>query len=212
MQKNFCALRYRYRQEADEGFSDWVTLLDKSDTSADTVDSGPVAAVVPSVQTSYVVQLGVVDELGQSDAIQYIIPTDFVTVDCPERYGGRRMGLFRYVDGTEEDGVYVGLPIFGGSVNSLLTGSKLTATADAPVSLSEFKTPGCYFCPDAANAQYITDCPYRDGGFRLEVRELFSKDTIRQQIDCGSAILLRYWDGETWSAWLRVLSESQDTQ
>ena len=212
VQKNFCALRYRYRQEADEGFSDWVTLLDKSDTSADTVDSGPVAAVVPSVQTSYVVQLGVVDELGQSDAIQYIIPTDFVTVDCPERYGGRRMGLFRYVDGTEEDGVYVGLPIFGGSVNSLLTGSKLTATADAPVSLSEFKTPGCYFCPDAANAQYITDCPYRDGGFRLEVRELFSKDTIRQQIDCGSAILLRYWDGETWSAWLRVLTESQDTQ
>ena len=212
VQKNFCALRYRYRQEADEGFSDWVTLLDKSDTSADTVDSGPVAAVVPSVQTSYVVQLGVVDELGQSDAIQYIIPTDFVTVDCPERYGGRRMGLFRYVDGTEEDGVYVGLPIFGGSVNSLLTGSKLTATADAPVSLSEFKTPGCYFCPDAANAQYITDCPYTDGGFRLEVREIFSKDTIRQQIDCGSAILLRYWDGETWSAWLRVLTESQDTQ
>ena len=212
VQKNFCEIRFRYRQEADEGFSDWVTLLDKSDTSADTVDSGPVAAVVPSVQTSYVVQLGVVDELGQSDAIQYIIPTDFVTVDCPERYGGRRMGLFRYVDGTEEDGVYVGLPIFGGSVNSLLTGSKLTATADAPVSLSEFKTPGCYFCPDAANAQYITDCPYKDGGFRLEVRELFSKDTIRQQIDCGSAILLRYWDGETWSAWLRVLTESQDTQ
>ena len=212
VQKNFCEIRFRYRQEADEGFSDWVTLLDKSDTSADTVDSGPVAAVVPSVQTSYVVQLGAVDELGQSDAIQYIIPTDFVTVDCPERYGGRRMGLFRYVDGTEEDGVYVGLPIFGGSVNSLLTGSKLTATADAPVSLSEFKTPGCYFCPDAANAQYITDCPYRDGGFRLEVRELFSKDTIRQQIDCGSAILLRYWDGETWSAWLRVLTESQDTQ
>lgn len=211
-QKNFCEIRFRYRQEADEGFSDWATLLDRSDTSADTVDSGVISGVVLSVQTAYVVQLGVADELGGTDVIQFNVPTDFVTIDCPDSFKGRRMGLFRYVDGTEEDGVYVGLPIFGGSVNSLLTGSKLTATADAPVSLGEFKTPGCYFCPDAANAQYITDCPYRDGGFRLEVREIFSKDTIRQQIDYGSAILLRYWDGETWSAWLRVLTESQDTQ
>ena len=120
------------------------------------------------------------------------------------------MGLFRYVDGTEEDGLYMGLPIFGGSVNSLLTGSKLTATADAPVSLGELKTPGCYFCPDAANAQHITDCPYKDGGFRLEVRELFSKDTIRQQIDYGSTILLRHWTGEARSAWLRDLTETKN--
>ena len=211
-QNNFCEIRYRYRLESANTFSDWITLLEKSDISADTVNSGAIANVVASAQSTYVVQLGVADDVGEADAIQFIIPTDFVTIDCPDAYAGRRMGLFRYVDGTEEDGVYVGLPIFGGSVNSLLTGSKLTATADAPVSLSEFKTPGCYFCPDAANAQYITDCPYRDGGFRLEVRELFSKDTIRQQIDYGSAILLRYWDGETWSAWLRVLTESQDTQ
>ena len=211
-QKNFCEIRFRYKAESAGAFSDWATLLDRSDTSADTVDSGVISGVVLSVQTAYVVQLGVADELGGTDVIQFNVPTDFVTIDCPDSFKGRRMGLFRYVDGTEEDGVYVGLPIFGGSVNSLLTGSKLTATADAPVSLSEFKTPGCYFCPDAANAQYITDCPYTDGGFRLEVREIFSKDTIRQQIDYGSAILLRYWDGETWSAWLRVLTESQDTQ
>ena len=116
------------------------------------------------------------------------------------------MGLFRYVDGTEEDGVYFGLPIFGGSVDSLLTGAKLTATADAPISLGELKTPGSYFCPDADNAQYVTDCPYTDGGFRLEIREIFSKDTIRQQIDYGSTILVRHWNGEAWSAWLRVLT------
>ena len=205
-QNNFCEIRYRYRLESANTFSDWITLLDKSDVSADTVNSGAIANVVASAQSTYVVQLGVADDVGEAAAIQFVIPTDFVTIDCPDAYGGRRMGLFRYVDGTEEDGVYVGLPIFGGSVNSLLTGSKLTATADAPVSLSELKTPGCYFCPDAANAQHITDCPYKDGGFRLEVRELFSKDTIRQQIDYGSTILLRHWNGEAWSAWLRVLT------
>lgn len=209
-QNNFCEIRYRYRLESANTFSDWITLLEKSDISADTVNSGAIANVVASAQSTYVVQLGVADDVGEADAIQFIIPTDFVTIDCPDAYAGRRMGLFRYVDGTEEDGLYMGLPIFGGSVNSLLTGSKLTATADAPVSLSELKTPGCYFCPDAANAQHITDCPYKDGGFRLEVRELFSKDTIRQQIDYGSTILLRHWNGEAWSAWLRVLTETMN--
>ena len=209
-QNNFCEIRYRYRLESANTFSDWITLLEKSDISADTVNSGAIANVVASAQSTYVVQLGVADDVGEADAIQFIIPTDFVTIDCPDAYAGRRMGLFRYVDGTEEDGLYMGLPIFGGSVNSLLTGSKLTATADAPVSLGELKTPGCYFCPDAANAQHITDCPYKDGGFRLEVRELFSKDTIRQQIDYGSTILLRHWNGEAWSAWLRVLTETMN--
>ena len=201
-QNNFCEIRYRYRLESANTFSDWITLLGKSDISADTVNSGAIANVVASAQSAYVVQLGVADDVGETDAIQFIIPTDFVTVDCPDAYAGRRMGLFRYVDGTEEDGVYVGLPIFGGSVDSLLTGSKLTATADAPISLDEVKTPGCYYCPDSENAQYVTDCPYTDGGFRLEVREIFSKDTIRQQIDYGSTILTRNYNGKEWSPWL----------
>lgn len=210
VQNNFCEIRYRYRLESSNTFSDWITLLEKSDISADTVNSGAIANVVASAQSAYVVQLGVADDVGEADAIQFIIPTDFVTIDCPDAYAGRRMGLFRYVDGTEEDGVYVGLPIFGGSVSSLLTGSKLTATADAPISLSELKTPGCYYCPDAENAQYVTDCPYTDGGFRLEVREISSKDTIRQQIEYGSTILLRHWNGKAWSAWLRVLTETMN--
>lgn len=209
-QKNFCEIRFRYKEENAEAFSGWETLLERSDTSADTVDTGAISGVVLSVQKSYVVQVGVADDLGETYLIQFNVPTDFVTIDCPDGFKGKRMGVFRYVDGTEEDGVYVGLPIFGGSIDSLLTGSKLTATADAPISLSELKTPGCYFCPDADNAQYVTDCPYTDGGFRLEVREIFSKDTIRQKIDYGSTILVRHWNGEAWSAWLRVLTETMN--
>lgn len=209
-QKNFCEIRFRYKAESAEAFSDWAVLLGRNDISADTVDSGVISGVVLSVQTAYMVQVAAADDLGETDVIQFNVPTDFVTIECPDSFKGRRMGIFRYVGGTEEDGVYVGLPIFGGSVDSLLTGSKLTATADAPISLGELKTPGCYFCPDADNAQYITDCPYTDGGFRLEVREIFSKNNIRQQIDYGNAILLRYWDGLAWSTWLRVLAETMN--
>lgn len=209
-QKNFCEIRFRYKAESAEAFSDWAVLLGRSDISADTVDSGVISGVVLSVQTAYVVQVAAADDLGETDVIQFNVPTDFVTIECPDSFKGRRIGIFRYVDGTEDDGVYVGLPIFGGSVDSLLTGSKLTATADAPISLSELKTPGCYFCPDADNAQHITECPYTDGGFRLEVREISSKNNIRQQIDYGSEILLRHWDGEAWSAWLRILTETMN--
>lgn len=209
-QNNFCEIRYRYRLESANTFSDWITLLEKSDISADTVNSGAIANVVASAQSTYVVQLGVADDVGEADAIQFIIPTDFVTVDCPDAYAGRRMGLFRYVDGTEEDGLYLGLPIFGGSIDSLKLGTRLTATEEAPINLDDILTPGCYYSPNATNSQYITSTPYTSGGFRLEVREIFSKDTIRQQIDYGSTILLRHWNGEAWSAWLRVLTETMN--
>ena len=207
-QNNFCEIRYRYRLESANTFSDWITLLDKSDVSADTVNSGAIANVVASAQSTYVVQLGVADDVGEAAAIQFVIPTDFVTIDCPDAYGGRRMGLFRYVDGTEEDGLYMGLPIFGGSIDSLKLGTRLTATEESPINLDDILTPGCYYSPNATNSQYITNTPYTSGGFKLEVREIFSKDTIRQQIDYGSTILLRHWNGEAWSAWLRVLTET----
>lgn len=210
VQNNFCEIRYRYRLESANTFSDWITLLDKSDVSADTVNSGAIANVVASAQSAYVVQLGVADDVGETDAIQFIIPTDFVTVDCPDAYAGRRMGIFRYVDGTEEDGLYMGLPIFGGSIDSLKLGTRLTATEEAPINLDDMLTPGCYYSPNATNSQYITNTPYTSGGFKLEVREIFSKDTLRQQIDYGNAILLRYWDGLAWSAWLRVLAETMN--
>lgn len=209
-QNNFCEIRYRYRLESANTFSDWITLLDKSDVSADTVNSGAIANVVASAQSTYVVQLGVADDVGEAAAIQFVIPTDFVTIDCPDAYGGRRMGLFRYVDGTEEDGLYMGLPIFGGSIDSLKLGTRLTATEESPINLDDILTPGCYYSPNATNSQYITNTPYTSGGFKLEVREIFSKDTIRQQIDYGSTILLRHWNGEAWSAWLRVLTETMN--
>lgn len=210
VQNNFCEIRYRYRPESANTFSDWITLLEKSDISADTVNSGAIANVVASAQSSYVVQLGVADDVGETDAIQFIIPTDFVTIDCPDAYAGRRIGLFRYVDGTEEDGLYMGLPIFGGYIDSLKLGTRLTATEEAPINLDDILTPGCYYSPNATNSQYITNTPYTSGGFRLEVRKIFSKDTIRQQIDYGSTILLRHWNGKAWSAWLRVLTETMN--
>ena len=209
VQKNFCAIRYRYRSESTNTYSSWVTLLARDNTTADTVDSGAIPNIVPSTETTYFVQVGVVDDVGETDAVQVTVPTDFVTIDCPEEYNGRRMGIFRHVSGTTEDGLYLGLPLFGGSVDSLKLGTRLTATEAAPISLNDQKTPGIYYSPNASNSQHISDTPYMEGGFGLEVRELQHKDYIRQTMYYGRTTIWRHYNGSEWSDWVRVMVSTE---
>ena len=211
VQNNFCAIRYRYRNEGTNTFSSWKTILAKDDTSTNTIDSDPISGVVSSAETSYIVQVGVIDDLGESAAVQVIIPSDFVTIDCPEEFKGRRMAFFRYVGEATEDGLYMGLPLFGGSIDSLKLGTRITATSTAPISLNDYKTPGCFYSPSAENSQYITETPYTDGGFGLIVREMQSTKYIRQEIYYGRTNWQRHWDGTEWSEWLRYLMTSQET-
>lgn len=209
-QKNFCLIRYRYREEGTNTFSDWKTLLARDNVATDIIDSAPISGVVPSAQTSYVVQVGVVDDIGESAAVQFVIPTDFVVVDIPDDFKGKRVGIFRYVEGTDEDGLYVGLPIFGGSVDSLKLGTRLTATEAAPIDLDDIKTPGCYYSPSGTNSQYILNTPYTGGGFGLEVRELQSANYISQTMYYGRSRFTRHFNGSEWSGWLRFLMTSHE--
>lgn len=209
VQKNFCNIRYRYRPESTNTYSSWVTILAGSDTDADTVDSGAISDIVLSTETTYFVQVGVVDDIGETDAVQFTVPTDFVTIDCPEEFKGRRMGLFRHVSGTNEDGLYVGLPIFGGSIDSLKLGTRLTATAEAPISMDDVLTPGMYYSPNAENSQNIAGSPYTEGGFGLEVRELQHRDYIRQTVFFGRTTIWRHYNGSEWSDWVRVMVSTE---
>lgn len=208
VQKNFCLIRYRYREEGTNTFSAWKTLLARDNVATDMIDSAPISGVVPSAQTSYVVQVGVVDDIGESAAVQFVIPTDFITIDIPDDFKGKRVGIFRYVEGTDEDGLYVGLPIFGGSVDSLKLGTLLTATEAAPIDLDDIKTPGCYYSPSGDNSKYILNTPYTGGGFGLEVRELQSASYISQTMYYGRTRLMRHFNGSEWSGWLRFLTTS----
>ena len=212
VQKNFCELRYRCIPEGTKfsGDEGWVSLLAGSTTSTDTVNK-TLSGVVSSAQTAYVVQVGVIDDIGESAVVQYVIPTDFTTFDIPEDHKGRRIGVFRYAQETEEDGMYVGLPIFGGSVDSLKVGTSLTATEAAPIDLNDIKTPGCYYSPGADYSQHIQNSPYTDGGFGLEVRELQSKNYIRQTMYYGRTTLIRHWNNSKWSDWLRYMTTEEVT-
>lgn len=113
-QNNFCSIRYRFVPEGSKftGDEGWVTLLEGSDTSTDSVNE-TLSGVVSSAEKAYVVQVGVIDSIGESNAVQFMIPTDFITIDVPEKHNGKKIGMFRYAPDTGEDGLYLGMPIFG---------------------------------------------------------------------------------------------------
>ena len=91
----------------------------------------------------------------------------------------------------------------GGNVDKLTRGIKLTATADMPIDLDDYKTPGNYFSPNTENSQNIRNTPYTDGGFGLTVRELQTADYVRQELIYGRNTWMRHFDGESWSKWWR---------
>lgn len=97
-QKNFCALRFRYKTESSSVFTEWKTLLDKSNVSTDEVDV-VLGNVVSSTTTSYVVQISVTDDVGESSTpFEFNIPTAQVTMHF--RYGGKGVAIGKY---SEED-------------------------------------------------------------------------------------------------------------
>ena len=203
VQNNFCIMRYRIVPEGSKfsGDTGWKTILAKTETSDEV--SVKLADAVPSVETAYIVQVGVIDDVGESATIQFSIPTDFVTIDIPEEHKGKRMGLLRYAQDSDEPGIDVGAPIYGGSIDSLKLGTRLIATETTPISLNDYKTPGCFYSPNAENSQYITDSPYTAGGFGLTVRELQASNYIRQELFYGRTTWIRHWDGLEWSEWWR---------
>ena len=204
VQKNFCLIRYRVAQEgtAFSGDAGWVTALAKTATSDEvTVILG---GVVPSAETAYIVQLGLIDDIGASAAIQYAIPTDFVTIDVPAEHKGKRMGLLRYAKDSDEPGIDVGAPIYGGAIDSLKRGERITATAAAPIDLNNYKTPGCYYSPNAENTSHISNSPYTGGGFILVVREFHAANSARQELFYGATTWLRAFDGSAWGAWVKI--------
>lgn len=94
-QKNFCELRFRYKTEGATNFSDWVTLLAKNNSTADEVDAVSDSAIL-STANSYMVQIGVIDDIGETSTLEFSIPTAQVTMHLKK--GGKGVGIGKYVE------------------------------------------------------------------------------------------------------------------
>jgi hypothetical protein len=99
---NGCVLRYRIAEEGG-AFGNWVTLLGKG-SSADeiSVNTGDTL----DATKAYIVDIGVVDDVGESMTVEYRIPT----LDVPLHLGrgGKNVGIGRYADYRSEYRVDVG--------------------------------------------------------------------------------------------------------
>ena len=73
-QKNFCSIRYRYKPDGGS-YSSWTTILADNATS-DEITTGALLAGALSLTSSYVVQVGVIDTLGESANTTIPIPTE----------------------------------------------------------------------------------------------------------------------------------------
>jgi hypothetical protein len=94
VQKNFCVMRFRYKAEGATSWGEWTTLIDK-DNASDSVDA-TATNINLSASTTYLVQMEVVDDVGESSLILLTIPTADVTVHLRE--GGKAIGVGKYAE------------------------------------------------------------------------------------------------------------------
>lgn len=103
VQKNFCAIRYRYKSEHGS-YGSWVTILAADNTSKDEITTEALLGTL-AVDTTYLVQVGVVDDIGNESYTTVAIPTDKVYW---HRDGARRSLTFGgYI---EEDNTFAIAP------------------------------------------------------------------------------------------------------
>lgn len=215
VQYNFCKIRYRYKVEGGT-YSSWTTILAADALDSDEIVTGALLGGTLSAQATYLVQVQAVDDIGETAYTTITVSTDRVYM---HRDGARNsLAIGKYVedDNTVDLAESITLktrgPIDaqgGGNIDCLTLGTKLTATADAALSLNDCKTPGNYYSPNADNSQYITGSPYTAGGFGLTVRQLQTTGYIRQELFYGRTTWIRHWDTTQWSDWLRYLTTNQ---
>ena len=95
VQYNHCKIQYRYKLATAESYSDWVTILDGMSLASDEVDSEPLLGGVLSVKSTYMVEVRVIDDIGETGHTMIYIPTD--TVYMHRTKNG--LGLGKYVEG-----------------------------------------------------------------------------------------------------------------
>lgn len=221
VQYNFCKIRYRYKLESAAAYSSWTTILAGDAMDSDEIVTGALLGGVLAADSTYLVQVQAIDDIGGYGYTTISIPTDKVYMHRDKLKRALAFGKYieeeNCIDIAEDIKLKVRGPfeaLFasttgetdGNTMDYLKLGARIVATADAPASLNNYKTPGNYYSPNAETSQYITDSPNTEGGFGLIVREMQTTGFIRQELYYGRTTWIRHWNGTEWSDWWRYLT------
>ena len=102
VQNNFCAIRYRYKADKGTSYSDWATVL-ASDAASDEVDTGALPDVILSLQSSYVVQVQAIDDIGEYGQTTITIPSEEIYLHKAGSIGS--LGIGEYAE--DEDTISI---------------------------------------------------------------------------------------------------------
>lgn len=91
VQSNYCLIRYRYKAQSATSYSTWTPILEKTDLSSDTVETDALLSGSLNAKTSYIVQIGVLDDVGGSAYVSTNVSTE--SVYC-HRDGARKSYAF----------------------------------------------------------------------------------------------------------------------
>lgn len=93
VQKNFCKIQYRYSHD-NVNYSSWATILDGNNLSSNKVTTAPLNNGNISAESSYIVHIRAIDDIGKYAESFITIPTDKVYM---HRDGARNaLGLGKY--------------------------------------------------------------------------------------------------------------------
>lgn len=160
VQKNFCVIRYRCKPTVGLSFSDsdWVTLLARNKTDVDEVDV-VIENAVPSIVTSYTVQIGVDDDISQTPSpIEINVPTNEVTFHLKK--GGKGVGIGKYAETDNSLEIADDWDVKG-RVYGLGKGK---ADIQEGADLNNYKEFGVYNIASNTVAETLLNCPSAQAG------------------------------------------------
>lgn len=155
-QKNFCSIRYRYKVEGGS-YSSWTTILATTATS-DEITTGALLGGALDTTKSYVVQVGVVDTIGESNNTTISIPTDKIYM---HRAGSlNSLGIGQYVEEKNCIDIANELNIYGRVYGIGKTKVAIQEGED----FNEFRNFGVYAVTSNAIAKTIANIPVPSAG------------------------------------------------
>ena len=95
-QRNFCTIRYRYAKQGETMPDAWTTLLEPN-AASDAVQTGAMLGNL-ATDVIYIVEIGVIDTVGNTSETSYTIITEVVFMH--EKEGGDGLGLGMYCAGS----------------------------------------------------------------------------------------------------------------
>lgn len=100
VQKNFSLIRYRNKAASASTYSAWKTLLEKESESDEA--EAILLGVVPSAAVTYVVEIGITDDMGEHAEIEYPIPTALASFHLKAGGNGAAFGKYAEKERTLE--------------------------------------------------------------------------------------------------------------